>query len=243
MARILVIDDDQALLRALRLSLAALGHEVTTAPTGEQGISQTALGQPDLVILDLGLPDLDGLEVARRIRLWSEVPIVVLSATDTEGRKVAALDVGADDYVTKPFGMGELEARIRAALRRVSQASPEPAEFSAGDIEIDLRRHEARRDGQRLDLTSREFDLLAYVARNAGRVCTRKMILDAVWGQGYATDAGHLRVYVHRLRQKLGDDEWSDPALCARNRLLPGAAGDVDQSVRSHTGRIAYRFR
>ena len=207
MARILVIDDDRALLRALRLSLTARGHEVTTAATGEQGISQTAVSQPDLVILDMGLPDLDGLEVARRIRQWSEVPIVVLSATDTEGRKVAALDVGADDYVTKPFGMAELEARLRAALRRVGQAAQEPAEFSAGDIEVDVSRHEARRAGRRLDLTSREFDLLAYLVRNAGRVCTRQMILDAVWGQGYSTDTGHLRVYVHRLRQKLGDDE------------------------------------
>ena len=207
MARILVIDDDQSLLRALSLSLAARGHDVTIAATGEQGLSQAALADPEVVVLDMGLPDLDGLEVCRRIRQWSEVPIVVLSATDTEGRKVAALDQGADDYVTKPFGTAELEARLRAALRRVSPTAPQPAEFSAGDIDLDLTRHEARRSGHRLDLTSREFDLLAFLARNAGRVCTRQMILDAVWGHGYTTDPGHLRVYVHRLRQKLGDDE------------------------------------
>jgi two-component system, OmpR family, KDP operon response regulator KdpE len=205
-ARVLVVDDDRSLLRALRLGLSALGHELVTASTGHQGISQAALTQPDVVVLDLGLPDADGLEVCRSIRQWSDVPVLVLSATDAEGRKVAALDVGADDYVTKPFGMAELDARIRAMLRRRSSPVSDVQSVTVGDLEIDLVHHEARTGGHRIELTSREFDVLAFLARNSGRTCTRQMILDAVWGPGYRSDAAHLRVYVHRLRQKLGAD-------------------------------------
>ncbi len=207
MAKVLVVDDDPSLLRALRLGLTARGHQVITAANGEQGVSQTALASPDVVVLDLGLPDIDGLTVCIRIRQTSDVPIVVLSATDTEDRKVAALDGGADDYVTKPFGMAELEARIRTAIRH---HNPEPAEavpatLSVGPLQLDLVHHEAQLEGKNVELTSKEFEVLSYLARHAGRTCTQQMILIAVWGERYAGEAQYLHAYVHRLRQKLND--------------------------------------
>jgi two-component system KDP operon response regulator KdpE len=207
MAKILVIDDDPSLLRALRLGLHSGGHEVTTAASGEQGVSQAALSAPDIVILDLGLPDIDGIEVCRRIRQWSDVPIMVLSATETEGRKVAALDGGADDYVTKPFGMAELEARIRVALRRGKSdgAEPQPTTISVGSLELDVVHRDARLDGAAIELTAKEFDVLAFLARYAGRTCTHSMVLSAVWGPGYGREAQYLHAYIHRLRQKLHD--------------------------------------
>jgi two-component system KDP operon response regulator KdpE len=203
MPRLLVVDDDRSLLRALRVGLAARGHEVIAAVTAAEGLSKAALEPPDVVVLDLGLPDLDGLEVCRRIRQWSEVPIVVLSATGLEHRKVAALDGGADDYVTKPFGMAELEARIRAALRRRRSEHEAASVLAVGPLELDLVHHQASLAGENLELTSREFDLLAYLARHAGKVCTHQMILSEVWGGGYG-EAESLRVHVYRLRRKLG---------------------------------------
>lgn len=207
MAKVLVIDDDPALLKALRLGLRAGGHEVLTAPNGEQGLTQTAAASPDVVILDLGLPDVDGLDVCRRIREWSNVPILVLSAVEDEGRKVAALDVGADDYVTKPFGMAELEARIRAALRRHAGSPGAGASplLSAGPVQVDLVHHQASLRDAPVDLTAKEFDVLAYLVRHAGRTCTHEMVLSAVWGPGYGREAQYLHAYVHRLRQKLDD--------------------------------------
>jgi two-component system KDP operon response regulator KdpE len=207
MAKVLVVDDDSSLLRALRLGLQAGGHQVITAANGEQGISQTALATPDVVVLDLGLPDIDGLAVCKRIRQWSDVPIIILSASGTEDRKVAALDGGADDYVTKPFGMAELEARIRAALRH-GKAEPEeqvPANVSLGLLEIDLVHHEARLQGVTVALTAKEFEVLSFLARHVGRTCTHQMILAAVWGTGYGQEAQYVHAYVHRLRQKLND--------------------------------------
>jgi len=205
MARVLVIDDDRALLRALRVGLAAKGHEVLTAVAGEEGLSLLALRSPDVVVLDLGLPDLDGLEVCRRIRAFSEVPVIVLSATALEDRKVAALDGGANDYVTKPFGMAELEARIRTALRHRSvAASSEEGRLTVGPLEMDFVHYQARVAGDPVELTAREFELLAYLARNAGRICTHQMVLRQVWGDSYGTEAEYLRVYVYRLRKKLG---------------------------------------
>jgi two-component system KDP operon response regulator KdpE len=207
-ARVLVVDDDRALLRALRMGLVARGHELVAAVTAEEGLSKMALGAPDVVILDLGLPDLDGVEVARRIRQWSEVPIIVLSATGLEDRKVAALDSGADDYVTKPFGMAELDARIRAALRRGPSAEGrDDGLLVVAPLEVDLVHHQATHCGAPLELTSREFDVLAYLVRHAGKVCTRQMILGSVWGGEYESEAEYVRVYVYRLRRKLGDGE------------------------------------
>lgn len=205
MARILVIDDDRSLRRALEIALRARGHDVVAARTATDGISQASLSTPDVVILDLGLPDMDGIEVVRRVREWTQVPIIVLSAAADEGRKVTALDAGADDYVTKPFAMGELEARLRVALRRGGSAPQGPSTIEVGRLEIDLVHHMARLDGKSLDLTGREFDLVAYLARNAGKVCTHQMILRDVWGSAYGAEAHYLRVYAHRLRRKLGD--------------------------------------
>jgi two-component system KDP operon response regulator KdpE len=207
MAKVLVIDDDPSLLRALRLGLQASGHQVVTSVNGEQGISQTALTSPDIVVLDLGLPDIDGQSVCKRIRQWSEVPIIILSASGSEDRKVAALDGGADDYVTKPFGMAELEARIRTALRhRASESNePLPATITIGSIDLDLVHHETLVDGAPVDLTAKEFEVLSFLARHAGRTCTHQMILSAVWGTGYGREAQYLHAYIHRLRQKLDD--------------------------------------
>jgi two-component system, OmpR family, KDP operon response regulator KdpE len=209
MATVLAVDDDQALLRVLRIGLSALGHDVLVASTGEQGISQAAIGAPDIIVLDLGLPDLDGMEVCRRIRQWSDVPIIVLSADGTEDRKIASLDGGADDYMTKPFGMGELEARIRVALRhRTSEPGEEEAKvIVVGALELDLVHHEARMGGRPVELTTREFALLVFLARNAGKICTHRMILEHVWGPHYGTETQYLRVYVYRLRRKLGDEK------------------------------------
>jgi two-component system, OmpR family, KDP operon response regulator KdpE len=204
MAKLLVVDDDPALRRALRIGLEARGYEVLLGRTGTEGLTQVALDPPDVVVLDLGLPDLDGVEVVRRLRQWTEVPIIVLSAAEAEATKVAALDEGADDYITKPFGMAELEARLRVALRRRPVAAS-PSELTVGRIGVDLIHHMATVDGQPIELTNKEFDLLAYLARHAGKVCTHQMILKEVWGSAYGVESHYLREYAHRLRRKLGD--------------------------------------
>src|SRR5580698_4966584 len=207
MAHVLVIDDDHSLLRALRLGLEAEGHDVSTAVNGERGISQTALLSPDIVVLDIGLPDMDGLVVSQRIRQWSDVPIIILSATGDEHRKIDALNGGADDYVTKPFSMGELEARIRAALRSRGTDVPDTSpDLDLGSLQVDFVHHDVHHDGAKVDLTAKEFGVLAYLAKNAGRTCTYQMILRAVWGVGYGGEAAYVHAYVHRLRQKLGDE-------------------------------------
>jgi two-component system KDP operon response regulator KdpE len=206
MARVLVIDDDKALLRALRVALGAKGHEVLLAATGNDGLAALALQSPDLVVLDLGLPDIDGLELCGHIRGFSDVPVIVLSATALEDRKVAALDGGANDYVTKPFGMAELEARIRTALRHTSlPPAPEATRLVVGPIELDLVHYQVTVAGQPVELTAREFELLAFLARHAGKTCTHQMVLRGVWGDAYGPEAEYLRVYVYRLRKKLGE--------------------------------------
>jgi len=211
MPKVLVVDDDPSLLKALRIGLTARGDEIAIARSGSDAVEQVALAEPDVVILDLGLPDTDGVDICRRIREFSRVPIVVLSAYGDERRKVEALDSGADDFVTKPFGMAELEARLRVALRHGALAQGggpgAPSTLHAGDLDIDLVHHMAARHGVDLQLTSREFDLLAYLARHAGKVCTHHMILKDVWGPGYGEESNYLRVYTHRLRKKLADDE------------------------------------
>lgn len=220
MARLLIIDDDRPLVRALRIALSSRGHEISTAYNAEQGVLQTSLSNPEVVILDLGLPDADGYDVCRNIRRFSKVPILVLSAAGEENRKVSVLDAGADDYVTKPFGMAEFEARLRVLLRRTSSTiSPvissaemdatsiqsSSAICSVGPISVDLVHHMAHVENRALNLTAREFDFLAFLARNQGRVCTHQMILREVWGIDYLRESQYLRVYAHRLRRKLGD--------------------------------------
>jgi two-component system, OmpR family, KDP operon response regulator KdpE len=208
--KVLVVDDDPSLLKALRIGLTARGDEVLVAHSGAEAVNQVALAGPDLVILDLGLPDLDGLEVCRRVREFSDVPIVVLSAYGDERRKVEALDSGADDFVTKPFGMAELEARLRVALRHAaarSDGNEKPRTVAVGDLEVDLVHHMATLSGEQLQLTAKEFELLAYLARHAGKVCTHHMILKDVWGPGYGAESNYVRVYTHRLRKKMGDEE------------------------------------
>lgn len=211
MTKVLVVDDDPSLLKALRIGLTARGDDVVVAQSGTEAVNQVALARPDLVVLDLGLPDLDGIEVCRRIREFSEVPIVVLSAYGDERRKVEALDSGADDFVTKPFGMAELEARLRVALRHGAAARGDgdasAQALQVGDLEVDLVHHMASRRGEPLALTAREFELLAYLARHAGKVCTHHMILKDVWGPGYGSESNYVRVYTHRLRKKLGDED------------------------------------
>ena len=210
MTKVLVVDDDPSLLKALRIGLTARGDDVLIAHSGADAINQVALARPDLVILDLGLPDIDGLEVCRRVREFSNVPIVVLSAYGDERRKVEALDSGADDFVTKPFGMAELEARLRVALRHAAArhgGDETSTTIDVGDLEVDLVHHMATLSGAALQLTAKEFELLAYLARHAGKVCTHHMILKDVWGPGYGAESNYVRVYTHRLRKKMGDEE------------------------------------
>ncbi|HZD64847.1 MAG TPA: response regulator transcription factor [Acidimicrobiales bacterium] len=209
MSRLLVIDDEAAILRSLTIGLRARGYELDTARTGEEGLSRAALAPPDVVILDLGLPDLDGVEVCRRIRGFSEAPIIVLSAHGAETTKVLALDSGADDFVTKPFGMAELEARLRVALRRRGSpgGEPEAAVLAVGSLHLDLARRRVQVGDRPIDLTAREFDLLAYLARHTGKVLTHRLLLEEVWGPGYGTEVHYLWVYANRLRRKLGDEE------------------------------------
>jgi two-component system, OmpR family, KDP operon response regulator KdpE len=223
--RVLIIDDDIDLLTVCRVGLQALGHDVRTAQTASEGLSAVAVDAPDVIVLDLGLPDIDGLEVCKRVRTWSNVPIVVLSANGSEDRKVEALDGGADDYMTKPFGMRELNARLKVALRHtaVNDAEPGPTELAIGKLVLDLVHYEATFDDKPVDLTPREFDFLAYLARNAGKICTRKMILENVWGPGYANELHYLKVYAYRIRRKLADDKGeylqSDPSVGYRLAL------------------------
>jgi len=204
---ILVIDDEPQILRALRTILTAKRFRVTTASRGEEGLALAAATLPDLVILDLGLPDMNGFTVCSRLREWSNIPIIVLSVRESEQDKVRALDQGADDYLVKPFGIEELLARIRVALRHSAQV-PRGQETSikAGELSIDLAGHIVTRGGEEVKLTATEFKLLAYLAQNPGRVLTHQSILRKVWGIEYIDDVEYLRVYVSQLRKKLEKD-------------------------------------
>jgi two-component system KDP operon response regulator KdpE len=205
---VLVVDDEPALLRAVGAALRARHYEVDTVGTGQGAIDAIALTAPDVVVLDLGLPDLDGIEVCRRVREWSDVPIVVLSAEGSEARKVLALDQGADDYVTKPFSTAELLARIRVALRhRKDTAAPDDdAVLRVGDLIVDQARHVVEVTGRKVELTPKEFAFLALLARWPGRVLTHRAILQEVWGPEYGSESQYLRVYASQLRKKLDDD-------------------------------------
>jgi two-component system, OmpR family, KDP operon response regulator KdpE len=208
--RVLVIDDEPSILRALRINLAARSYEVTTASDGASGLAAVARDRPDVLILDLGLPDMDGTEVIHGVRGWTSTPIIVLSVWGQESQKVAALDAGADDYVTKPFGMDELLARLRAAVRRAAPAPDEPVVTTA-DFTVDLAAKRVTRTGEGdLRLTPTEWQLLEILVRNRGRLVTQRQLLKEVWGPAYETESNYLRVYIAQLRRKL-EPEPSKP--------------------------------
>ncbi|MBT9383526.1 response regulator transcription factor [Pseudooceanicola sp. CBS1P-1] len=205
-ARILLIEDETAIRRFLRVALESEGHDVLEAASAREGLAQAARTAPDAVILDLGLPDADGLSVLQGLRGWSEVPVLVLSVRADEAGKVQALDAGAQDYVTKPFSTAELLARIRSLLRDRRSAEEPGAEITLGPLRIDAAAHQVQLAGDPLSLTRREFDLLWMLARHAGRLLTQEMILRSLWGEAHAEDTQYLRVYIRQLRAKLGDD-------------------------------------
>lgn len=198
----LVIDDEPQIRRLLRVTLEANGYRVFDAATGRDGISQAAQRRPDVVLLDLGLPDLDGVDVLRRIREWSHVPVVILSVRDREDDKIAALDAGADDYVTKPFGVGELLARLRAVLRHAQPQGVE-AVFCAGDLEVDLAARSVRKGGKDVKLTPIEYGLLRLLVTHAGKILTHRQLLTEIWGPKAADQTQYLRVHIAHLREKL----------------------------------------
>jgi two-component system KDP operon response regulator KdpE len=202
LSRVLVCDDEPQILRALRVILRDAGFEVVPAEGGEEALDSAAVRRPDAAIIDLLLPDIDGVEVCRRLREWSEMPIIVLSAVGEEDAKVRALAAGADDYVTKPFGPRELVARLQAVLRRVAD-EPEDSVICADGLEVDLAARVVRRDGSAVHLTPTEFDLLRVLARNRGRLMTHRELLLSVWGAGYADDTRVLRAHIANLRRKI----------------------------------------
>jgi two-component system KDP operon response regulator KdpE len=204
-ARVLIVDDDIALLRALGVSLKAKGYEVVVARRGEDGLDLAAHRRPDVILLDLGLPGIDGIEVVRGLRGWSSVPIIVLSARHQSVSKVDALDAGADDYVTKPFGMDELLARMRAALRRTSSA-PEDPRVETDDFTIDLASKRVTREGSDIHLTPKEWDIVEVLVRRSGKLVSQQQLLHDVWGPEYATETEYLRVLMARVRRKLESD-------------------------------------
>lgn len=208
-ARVLVIDDEPQIRKFLDISLRAQGYQVSLAADGREGLARLAAQGAELVILDLGLPDMDGSEVLAELRHWSAVPVLVLSVRASEAQKVALLDAGANDYVTKPFGMDELMARVRSLLRGRASAAAAAVPFDDGRLQIDLSRREVRLDGAALVLARKEYALLALLLQHAGRVVTQPQLLRELWGPDHQEDTHYLRVLVGKLRQKLGDDAAS----------------------------------
>ena len=206
MSKVLVVDDEPALARALAINLRAHGWEVVTAADGRSALEAAATEHPDVVLLDLGLPDIDGTEVLAGLRGWTKVPIVVLSARQHGEDKVEALDLGADDYVTKPFAMNELLARLRAAVRRSQDSTPTTSVVTVGDLVIDMARKRVSRGGADVRLTPTEWSFLELLARNVGRLVTREQVLHEVWGPSYEHETNYLRVYAAQLRRKLEAD-------------------------------------
>ncbi|HTI14761.1 MAG TPA: response regulator transcription factor [Dictyobacter sp.] len=206
-ARILVVDDEIEITRALQRSLTAYGYDVFTASNGEEALESVAQHRPDLILLDLGLPVLSGLEVCKRVREQSSTPIIVLSVKDTERDKVQALDLGADDYVSKPFGINEVLARVRVALRHTAQVQSGTVPiFVAGPLQVDFAQRNVQVDGKDIKLTPTEYDLLKALIKNRGKIMTRQMLLTQVWGTGYGTEAHYLHVYIGQLRRKIEPD-------------------------------------
>ena len=210
--RVLVVDDEVAILRFLKPALEANDYEMISSGTVAEALRRIAADAPDIVLLDLGLPDGDGKQVIQRAREWSDLPIIVLSAREREAEKIDALDLGADDYVNKPFQVGELMARMRTALRHRMLRKSETPLLRVGGVEIDAVRHRVTRAGAEIKLTPKEFELLSFLARHAGRVLTHKQILTAVWGPAHVEDTQYLRVYVGQLRQKI-EDKPDDPQI------------------------------
>ena len=206
MTRVLVVDDDRALARALSINLKARGYDVDVALTGAEALASASSRPPDVVVLDLGLPDLDGLEVLQGLRGWTNVPVLVLSAREEQAEKVAALDAGADDYVTKPFGMDELLARLRAAVRRTAPSAGDLPIVVTGDFTVDLAARRVTRAGGEVRLTPTEWHLLEVLVRSPGRMVAQKQLLQEVWGPAYETESHYLRVYIAQLRRKLEPD-------------------------------------
>jgi len=223
-ARILVVDDEPAIRRFLRTSLAPQGYTVFEAADGRQGLTAVMANRPDLVILDIGLPDLDGVEVTRALREWTQLPIIILSVRDREVDKIAALDAGADDYLTKPFGLGELLARIRVALRRQTGSGSEPI-FNSGGLSVDLANRLVTVEGAEIQLTPTEYELLRVLVVHAGKVMTHRQLMRQVWSEGYE-DMHILRVNISNLRHKLEPDParpryiLTDPGVGYRLKLL-----------------------
>jgi two-component system KDP operon response regulator KdpE len=231
--RVLVVDDEQAIRRFLRASLTTRGYSVWEAASGEEALQVVPAVRPDVIVLDLGLPGLDGAEVTRCLREWTQTPIIVLSVRDSEAEKIGALDAGADDYITKPFGSGELLARIRATLRRASRQESSPS-FTSGDLVVDLTRREVRVGGAEVQLTATEFALLKALILNAGKVLTHRQLVRTVWGGTQYEDELHLlRVNVSNLRRKLCQDPSrpryivTEPGVGYRLRTDPPAAGEA----------------
>lgn len=216
--RVLVIDDERAIRRFLKTSLSAHGYTVFEAASAQDGLDNVAVNRPDLIILDLGLPDIDGLEVTRRLREWTQTPIIILSVQEQEADKVAALDAGADDYLTKPFGVSELMARLRVALRHANQTSADEPVFIAGRLIVDLTRRLVKVNNEEVQLTPTEYDLLKLMVVHAGKVLTHQQILRQVWGVGYANELHLLRVNISNLRRKIE----SDPARPSYILTEPG---------------------
>ena len=226
--RVLVVDDEHSIRRAVGRALTARGYDVQLATDGEEALSMAAAFQPDLVVLDLNLPALDGLSVCRQLRVWSSVPILVLSVREDEADKVAALDLGADDYLTKPFGIDELLARVRALLRRAgTQGAPKPVRFRTDELEIDLDTSSVTRAGAEVRLTKTEWALLTELCQHPGKLLTHRWLLERVWGPGYAEDVDVLRVFISQLRKKLEQDPArpkliaTDPGIGYRWLLRP----------------------
>jgi two-component system, OmpR family, KDP operon response regulator KdpE len=228
--KVLAVDDEPQILRALRTSLTARGHDVTTAPNGETALDVLSGREVDLVVLDLGLPGIDGIEVIRRLRTWSTVPIIVLTVRDAPSDKVSALDAGADDYVTKPFAMDELLARMRAVHRRLAGGEDGTPVVRAGDLEVDLPRRLVTRGGEPIHLTPTEFALLEQFVTHPGKLLTHRWLLQKVWGMGHVEQSHYIRVYVAGLRKKLEPDPASpaliltEPGVGYRWMAVPGGA-------------------
>lgn len=204
-ARILVIDDERQIRRMLSTLLGAHGYSVSEASAGQAGLAAAVEAHPDLILLDLGLPDMDGVEVTRRLREWTQIPIIILSVRESEREKIAALDAGADDYLTKPFGVGELLARIRVSLRHFRKTEAEPV-FELDTLKMDFARHLVWVEGKEISLTPTEYDLLRVLVQHGGKVLTHRQLLRLVWGEGYETDSHLLRVNISNLRRKIEKD-------------------------------------